>query len=492
LQGARAVIAAIGRFGERSETPENEPAEMQFVPTPVGVLWPTSKLMAAAGVGLVNISTDAAGVPRFLPTIYRYENGIVPSLALAAASRALDASPTFTTDGIKLAAVVRTDLGYHIALHYYGPRGSIASISAAAVLSGELDADKLRDRLVVLGATATGIGDVYATPFDRLTPGVEIVSTGIANLLGADNLIRTQAIRRIDAAVMFFLPVLCVSFLSMRGYAFGLTLSALFVTTWLIGVFFAFAHGYWLNIALPLVATLPIAFGFTFARLGVEKLTSKTLAQQRDILSNFQSPLLRHVLASPGFLQTPVDQNVAVIFLDLVGFTSFAEQNGARRARELLASFQAMIERCIVEHNGVVIDFMGDGAMILFGLPEPRKDDADSALKAVFALEKDFAAWQEAERDDQAFLVRIGAHFGAAVVSKLGAKQHQHITATGDTVNTTSRLLEAAKLYRATIVVSEPLLDAASVESRLAATLGLRAHEIVLRGRSAPLAVRLR
>ena len=63
-------------------------------------------------------------------------------------------------------------------------------------------------------------------------------------------------------------------------------------------------------------------------------------------------------------------------------------------------------------------------------------------------------------------LVRIGGHFGPVVLSRLGAAEHQHVTATGDTVNVTSRLLEVAKQHASGVLVTEDLWSAAAASTR--------------------------
>ena len=99
------------------------------------------------------------------------------------------------------------DLGYHMPLRFYGPEGSFKRISAAQVLRGGLDPEALRGKVVVVGVTAAGSGDLFATPFDRVAPGVEVFATAIGNLLAGDGLARTRSTRRIDAAAAVALPV---------------------------------------------------------------------------------------------------------------------------------------------------------------------------------------------------------------------------------------------------------------------------------------------
>jgi adenylate cyclase len=137
---------------------------------------------------------------------------------------------------------------------------------------------------------------------------------------------------------------------------------------------------------------------------------------------------------------------------------------------------------------------MGDGAMIIFGLPRPKPDDASRALLTIAQLDKSITAWLRTlppvARDRLS--VRIGGHLGPVVISRLGPAHHQHVTATGDTVNVASRLLEVAKQQGASVVVSEDLYSAAqpltsTADMQIAASM----LEVNIRGRKNPLHVRL-
>jgi adenylate cyclase len=106
---------------------------------------------------------------------------------------------------------------------------------------------------------------------------------------------------------------------------------------------------------------------------------------------------------------------------------------------------------------------MGDGAMVLFGLPVPRPDDAARAVNTMMRLDAAISEWLQnlppVARDRLG--ARIAGHFGPAVVSRLGSAQQQYVTASGDTVNVTSRLLEVAKERGARVIISEDLSAAA-------------------------------
>jgi len=74
------------------------------------------------------------------------------------------------------------------------------TVSAASVLAGEIAADDIRERIVVVGATVTGGGDFFPTPFDSVMPGVEVVATAITHLMAGDGMLRDQLVRLVDAS----------------------------------------------------------------------------------------------------------------------------------------------------------------------------------------------------------------------------------------------------------------------------------------------------
>jgi adenylate cyclase len=499
LKSVNGVVGAIGLFGGgRHSGGEPRLSELALAPQPSDVLWPTDAVRDAAQVGLANVSTDASGVPRYIPMIYQIPDGVIPSFALAAASAALGAEPVIGPDRIELAGrTTKMDLGYHMPVRYYGPAGSFRRISAADVLRGRLDPESVRDHIVVVGITATGLGDTFATPFDRVAPGAEVFATAIGNLVSGQSLARTPSTRRIDAAAAVALPVVMIAFMAMRRPAVGFAIAGFVFVLWAAGVFLTFVNGYWLSVAAPLASAAPLCIGYAAARYIVERRAAGRIAAERSMLAKFQSPLLLdHILQEPRFLHEPVRQDLAVVFLDLSGFTGAAEALGPEWSRDLLGGMQTLVEREVTSERGIVINFMGDGVLAAFGLPKPQGDDAARALIAVERLHTSAASWladlPPAAKERLDF--RIGAHFGPAVISRQGSPSHQQISAAGDTVNVASRLLEVAKQQRCRVVVTEDLFQAASAAAPLATvdTELFTPLTVSVRGRTSPLQVRIR
>jgi adenylate cyclase len=500
LRSARTVIGAAAVFDSPEDARHGQsaaPAEGgAALPKPAQILSPQPTFQSAARSGLTNVSTDRSGVPRYVPLMFDSGGTIVPSFALATAAAALNSDPVISGDTIRLAGrAVATDLGYNLPLRFYGPRGSIRTFSAIRAVKGELDPDEVRGQIVVLGATAAGAGDSLATPFDRATPGVEILATAINNLLAGDSLVRNGFTRRVDASVAVLLPIAAVLLLAVRRVSLALALTLFAFALWIVATYAAFLQGYWLGIAVPAAAAVPVAIGYGMTRLLVAQRAAHRFASESDALRQFQPPQLIELLArDPQFLATPVRQDMAIVFVDLTGSTGVTESLGPAWTRELLVALHERIEAAATEQQGFVARYMGDGAMILFGLPAPRADDAGRALRAVTRLHESLSNWlaalPPAARDHLG--ARVGAHFGPVVLSRLGAADHQEISPAGDTVNVASRLLEVAKEHRAAIAVSEDLYRAArNAGNPPAPGAEVAAVEVAIRGRAHPIMVRL-
>jgi adenylate cyclase len=130
---------------------------------------------------------------------------------------------------------------------------------------------------------------------------------------------------------------------------------------------------------------------------------------------------------------------------------------------DLLDDFYRLVEQDAEEHKGVITNFMGDGAMIVFGLPQPASDDPANALRCATALAAHAREWLAAQPVAIAkrIGVKLGAHCGSIVASRLGGGSQQQITATGDSVNVASRLMEVAAENDADLALSGELYRAA-------------------------------
>jgi adenylate cyclase len=134
----------------------------------------------------------------------------------------------------------------------------------------------------------------------------------------------------------------------------------------------AFTHGVWLSASLPILAAAPPAILFGAARLWFDRQRADRFAEESSTLRHFQPAGLAQRLAEdPDFLAQPVEQQAALVFIDLSGFTGLSETLSPDETREVLKGFHALVDEEAVRCHGLVASFMGDGAMIIFGRCRP-------------------------------------------------------------------------------------------------------------------------
>lgn len=453
------VIAAAGMFDDR---------EQSAVPTTHSVLKPLSIFADVAKTGLVNVTTDHGGTPRHMPLIYTTSTGPTPSLALQAVSLFHQSPLPLSAEGVRVGEEMRRlDIGWHLPLRFLGPHGTIRTISALDVLEGRTPKASLNGKLVLVGATASGIGDRFNTPFDPIMPGVEVQATAMAQLLGGPSLVRDKTVRRVDVAVASLLAMAAILLVSFLPLTHAVLMYLALVAIWVLGLGVFFSQGYWLSATIPLAGSLPVILTLVLTRQVVDRRTSqkRLLAQQE--LSRFQHPVVaQKITGTPNFLAEPIEQEAAILFVDLAGFTGVSEQLGAARSRAFLKEFHTLVVEVTDRRNGLVLDFMGDGAMIGFGIPDASPKSAENALYASFELVEETQQWlAQADLGHNSVDLRIGAHTGTVVLSRLGHDQHQQIAATGDCVNVASRLEEIGKSLQANIVVSAALAEKVPLEN---------------------------
>ncbi len=181
-----------------------------------------------------------------------------------------------------------------------------------------------------------------------------------------------------------------------------------------------------------------------------------------------------------------MEQEIAVLFADLRGFTSIAEHKLPYDVVFLLNRYFEVVGTSIEKAGGVANQFTGDGVMALFGLDTGPEAGARQALAAsrdlVLALGE--LSRELAHELPAPLRIGIGIHVGSAVVGRMGYGAGVYLTAVGDTVNLASRLEQLTKEYDCELVISEDAARWAGLDAR-----DLPRHELTVRNRAGRLAV---
>jgi adenylate cyclase len=211
----------------------------------------------------------------------------------------------------------------------------------------------------------------------------------------------------------------------------------------------------------------------------------------RSNLSRYFSPNIVDMLAAQDEpLGAVRRQTVAVLFVDIVGFTRMAEAMSPEAVVTMLRQFHERMTAQIFACGGTVEKYIGDEIFAVFGVPNGSDNDAGNALICADKMLDALDRWNaERTREGETPLaIGIGLNYGPAVFGDVGSEHSMSFTVIGDTVNTASRLQGLTRTLKTPLVVGGPIVDAiraGSSETAAALVSQLQDQgEQVLRGRA--------
>ena len=203
-------------------------------------------------------------------------------------------------------------------------------------------------------------------------------------------------------------------------------------------------------------------------------------------LSRYFSPRLAERLADSDDVSGLASERreVATLFTDVSGFTSLAESTQPALLSRLINEYLVGMTEIVFAHDGTVAKIIGDALHVLFGAPSDQPDHARRAIACALDLDTFSQGFRERWKTDGVAVgvTRIGVHAGPAVVGNFGGGHFFDYTAYGDTINTAARLEKANKDLGTRICVS------AAVVERAGEFHGRPIGDLLLRGRTEPLA----
>ena len=451
------------------ETPAGHAGRLSLSPS--GVLVPFAQLPGDAAMGHVNVVLDRDGALRFLHAVIPFGDRLFPALPVEAVRlhRGLDRNDVAVVFGKGLrmgGRLLPADGDMRLALNYYGPERHFPTLSLAALMQGEVKPESLRGKLVLIGAAATGVGDTFTTPFSRILPGVEVFATASANLLDGRFLERSDRTALIDLAAILVGVLLVTVAAHGRSPALATLGAAATLLLWLALTQILFvASGWWLSVTCPAIAIALATLSLGLARTLRDNRSMRRARLRARNLARYVPPRMVEALsrtATPSMDDRR--QTAAIMFIDMRDFTALNATLGAEATVGLLRQFHGRIETAVLAHGGTVDRFIGDGAMVIFGLPEPAPDDAARAVACARALVADIDRWRQIRiaAGQPGIRIGIGLNYGTVIVANLGGAQQRQFTATGDAVNIASRLQTLARDFGVAIVAAEAVVEAAT------------------------------
>ncbi len=421
---------------------------------------------ASAGTAYLNIDEDVDGNVRSYPTVIRFNGLYCVPLFLALADAYMGDPPlsfTLAQDGVvEVLAGTRSipvdEMG-NTTLHYRGPAGTMPQYSVADIVARRVPPHALEGKMILVGVTAPGLSDRFATPAGSDFPGVEIQATAVDSVLAGDLIRHPSKAKQEEMVASLALGAAITLSGAFSPAIVSLVLMLVLAASYLWYSLLRLAHDSTLvGFVLPwatLVITYLAVVSYRYLSEGSEK---------RYLRSVFELYLNRDVIASivnnpAGLKLGGQRQHLSILFADIVDFTSRAEAAEPEMLVAMLNTYMTAMTNVILGNRGVVDKLMGDGIMAFWGAPlrsvNPARQAVDCALKMLGQLR----ALGSRDGRFSEIQIGIGIATGEAIVGNMGGENRFDYSAVGDTVNLASRLEGLTRIFRARILANRRTLE---------------------------------
>jgi len=412
--------------------------------------------------GFVDTNVDYSGIVRREYMAIQFGNEFYPPLGVQVARvfKGLEYGELkllLTEKLIFKDTEIPIDRWNRMAINYCGPDATFKYYSVCDVIDGKIPPDAFSNKIVFVGATASGLGDYIATPFSSQTPGVEKHATVTENILHEKFLTRGRG-----EVFQDLLAIICISlvmgiFLPLLPSIWGGVASASLWFGYNYYVYERFVNdGTWLNVTYPNIAMISCFTSITLYRFVSEEKLRKGV---KSAFENFMDPKVVHeILKDPEDIKLGGEEReVTVYFSDIEEFSSISEKLQPAELIELLNEYLSEMTDQILDHGGFLDKYIGDAIVAAFGVPMEQPDHAVKACLATIDNQKRLrelnAKFKEEGRPQ--IKARIGLNSGRALVGNVGSTNRLSYTVIGDEVNLGARLEAANKYYGTYAMISE-------------------------------------
>ncbi|WP_420585939.1 adenylate/guanylate cyclase domain-containing protein [Ruegeria sp.] len=237
-----------------------------------------------------------------------------------------------------------------------------------------------------------------------------------------------------------------------------------------------------------------VTLGVSMRRLNRLLMTNAGLERERANLSRYFSPnVVDELSQNDEPLKQVRKEDVAVLFIDIVGFTKYAAGRDPYEVIEVLRGFHARMETEVFRHHGTLDKYLGDGLMATFGTPVPTPLDASNAVACARDMVTVIDRWNVDRRraGESEINVGIGVHYGSVVLGDIGANRLE-FAVIGDAVNVAAKLEALTRDFQARVVISDAVRGQLQAEGFSPSDLmaGFEKHEShIVRGVERPMDV---
>ena len=423
---------------------------------------------AAECSGYFNYFPDSDGTIRWSPLVIKFGDSFYSPLSISVLLQYMDwpmitlKMADFGVEGIMIDDIdIPTNESGRMLINYLGPAKTFPHYSITDIINGRLNPRLFKDKIVLVGATATGIYDIRVTPFSTVFPGIEIHATVIDNILHQSFLKRPGWVGLIDITAIIFFGLIIGIILPRVKAIPGVFLGLMFLVTYILITTFVFSHyNLWLNLIYPVVTILVVYLSITIYKYITEEREKKKI---RGAFQYYLTPsVINEILKDPARLKLGGEKKpLTVLFSDIRGFTTISERLSPEELVHLLNEYLTAMTNVVFKYEGLLDKYMGDAIMAVFGAPLPQEDHPTRACRTALEMMGELKKLQKKWADEgrPVFDIGIGVNSGDMVVGNMGSEMRFDYTVMGDSVNLGSRLEGINKEYGTNVIISEYTYD---------------------------------
>ena len=437
-------------------------------------------------LGFINMPTDIDNVVRHVPLVdVNMFRAPFPALGLAVGLAATDVPPgALKLEHGRLLAgsrAIPVDRLNMALTGFWGPQGTFKTYSCIDVLDGKVPAAALSGKIVLIGPESPVYDDYYNTPYTSSnlvlagalpTPGVEIHASVVQSFL--DGRWYRRLPTTANLAILFLVGLLTALVLNRRSPWQGLLL-LLGMAVVVSGSAFLLWNfdRLWINLAAPLALIILDYGSITAADFLQSELERR---RTRAMFSRYVSPaVVDEIMKDPTRVALGGERMmVTVMFTDIRGFTAYSEKKQPEVVVQRLNQYLTATTKLILEAEGTLDKYLGDGLMAVFGAPIPLKDHVQRAIRVAEDIEEAVRKLNEywVAAGEIPLQVGVGINSGPALMGNVGSPERMEYTAIGEDVNLASRVEGLTKNFGTLVCISERSVQLLSEEERQ--SLGLR------------------
>lgn len=314
-----------------------------------------------------------------------------------------------------------------------------------------------KDKICLIGLTATGTHDLKPTPLETNYPMIGIHAQIISSILQNNFLRRVEWWQNVFLQILLVLLVLFI----LRKYSIGVSslLYAVVVLVWISITVLTFIFlGIWVEIVFPLLISFLLYGGVSGYKFVI---TEREKRWVKRAFSHYVSKeVMEEILKDPSKLKLGGQKRqLTVLFSDIRGFTTYSEKHKPEEVVSILNEYLNAMTKVIFGNQGTLDKYIGDAIMAIFGAPRYETPEV-SAKKAVVTacemmeeLKKLQEKWLKAGREP--LDIGIGINSGEVVVGNMGSDLLMNYTVIGDAINLGSRVEGLTRQYNCHIIITE-------------------------------------